>query len=205
MRLPKRKRNLLFVELLIALFIIITGDTSITHLLPKEIQEAILTPTPTLENVKGSKDAQPFPPDSQNPLRVLAKVIKVIDGDTIELEGGIKLRYIGINTPETVDPRRGVQCFGKEASARNKSLVEGMTVGLEKDISEIDRYGRILRYVYVGNIMINEQLVREGYASATAYPPDVKHQNILERAEEQAKAERLGLWSNCPIEQNILL
>ena len=67
-------------------------------------------------------------------------VVRVVDGDTIELEGGERLRYIGIDTPETVDPRKEVQCFGKEASAKNKELVEGQAVRLEKDVSETDRF-----------------------------------------------------------------
>src|SRR4030042_2567140 len=78
-------------------------------------------------------------------------VTRVIDGDTIEIEGGQKVRYIGIDTPEKVDPRPSVQCYGKEAAAKNKELVEGKRVRLEKDVSETDKYGRLLRYVFVGD------------------------------------------------------
>ncbi|MDP3793405.1 MAG: thermonuclease family protein, partial [Candidatus Uhrbacteria bacterium] len=81
-----------------------------------------------------------------------ALVVRVVDGDTIDvLIGGeqLRVRYIGIDTPETVDPRRPVGCFGKEASARNRELVEGKTVALEKDVSETDRFGRLLRYVWL--------------------------------------------------------
>ena len=85
----------------------------------------------------------------------LYNVIRVVDGDTIEIEGGQKVRYIGIDTPETVDPSRPVGCYGKEASDKNKELVEGKIVRLEKDISETDRYGRLLRYIYVGDIFVN--------------------------------------------------
>lgn len=127
-------------------------------------------------------------------------VTRVIDGDTIELEDGQRVRYIGVNTPETVDPRVGVQCFGKEASAKNKELVLNQRVRLEKDVSETDRYDRLLRYVYVGDTFINDRLVREGYAHASSYPPDVKFQEQFRQAEQEARANNRGLWGSCPAE-----
>lgn len=136
-----------------------------------------------------------------NPNIVLAKVVRVIDGDTIEVdlgEGNIKtVRYIGIDTPETVDPRKPVQCYGKEASAKNKELVGNGTVGLEKDISETDKYGRLLRYVYMGDLFINQVLVAEGYAHSSSYPPDIKYQDKFRQAEQKARAENKGLWGSC--------
>ncbi|MEK7566943.1 MAG: thermonuclease family protein [Patescibacteria group bacterium] len=132
-----------------------------------------------------------------------ARVVKIIDGDTIEIEGGLKIRYIGVNTPETKDPRRGVQCFGKEASAKNQALVEGQMVWLEKDVGDRDKYGRLLRYVWVGNnTMVNETLVKEGYAFASSYPPNVKYQKRFREAERQARNSGKGLWSSCPDYQN---
>lgn len=134
------------------------------------------------------------------------KVIKVIDGDTIQLESGDKVRYIGIDTPETVDPRRGVGCFGREASDKNKELVLGKQVVLEKDISETDKYGRLLRYVYLENVsttsgtsllFVNDYLVKSGYAKASTYPPDVKHQKLFSDSEAYARENKLGLWLNC--------
>lgn len=185
------------------------GNTLFAELLPKDLQK--LLPTPTLipineqrdKNVKGINitptiTESPFSTASANPNIQLVKVIRIADGDTITIEGGEKLRYIGINTPESVDPRRPVECFGKEASLRNKELVEGKIIGIEKDVSQTDRFGRLLRYVYVGDVMINEQLVREGYAFASAYPPDVKYQERLQAAEQDAKENRRGLWSTCP-------
>lgn len=124
-------------------------------------------------------------------------VTRVIDGDTIEIEGGQKVRYIGIDTPETVDPRKPVQCFGKEASAKNKELVEGKKVRLEKDITDMDKYGRLLRYVYVGDTFINLELVKQGYASSYSYPPDIKFQNVFLQAQQEAQAKDLGFWSAC--------
>ena len=129
--------------------------------------------------------------------RVQALVTRVIDGDTIEIEGGLKVRYIGIDTPETVHPSKPVECYGQEASARNKQLVEGKMVELEKDVSETDRYGRLLRYVYVDGQMVNELLVRGGYAQVSTYPPDVKYVDLLLAAQQEAQGANRGLWGAC--------
>jgi len=126
-------------------------------------------------------------------------VTRVIDGDTIEIEGGKKVRYIGIDTPETVDPRKPVQCFGVEASNRNKQLVEGKKVRLEKDVSEIDKYGRLLRYVYVDGVFVNLVLVQEGFAYSYTYPPDIKYQNQFTEAQRLAREQKKGLWGSCPV------
>ena len=124
-------------------------------------------------------------------------VVRVIDGDTIELENGNKVRYIGIDTPEIKHPTIPVQCYGKEAYGKNKDLVEGKVVRLEKDISEKDKYERLLRYVYVDDVFVNDYLVREGYAHASSYPPDVKFQNQFREAEKEAREGSKGLWKEC--------
>lgn len=124
------------------------------------------------------------------------RVERVIDGDTIELEDGRKVRYIGINTPESVDPRRSPQCFGKEASAFNRELVEGKNVRLEKDVSETDKYGRLLRFVYLEDgTFVNERLVSEGYAAASPYAPDISKKDFFKAAEVEARQAGRGLWS----------
>lgn len=128
---------------------------------------------------------------------VEATVTRVIDGDTIEVEldGQIyRVRYIGIDTPETVDPQQPVQCFGREAAERNRQLVAGRAVGLEKDVSETDRYGRLLRYVWVDGEMVNAVLVQEGYAMASTYPPDVKYADLFASLQAQAREASRGLW-----------
>jgi endonuclease YncB( thermonuclease family) len=120
-----------------------------------------------------------------------ATVTRIIDGDTIEvsINGTIyKVRYIGIDTPETGDP------FGQEATNKNSELVSGKIVRLEKDVSETDDYGRLLRYVYVDDLFVNAELVRLGYAQARAYPPDTKYQSIFISLEQEAKAAHLGIW-----------
>lgn len=133
------------------------------------------------------------------------KIIKVVDGDTVEVEidgKREKLRYIGVDTPETVDPRRGVQCFGREASEENKRIVFGKEVYLEKDISDRDRFGRMLGYVYLkaddGSIIfINDHLVRQGFAKSLTYPPDVKYSERFRMAEQEAREGKRGLWGRC--------
>lgn len=125
-------------------------------------------------------------------------VTRVIDGDTIALEGGAIVRYIGIDTPETSHPSKGVQCFGEEAKRKNTELVEGKTVRLERDVSEVDKYDRLLRYVYVGDVFVNDVLVREGFAYSYSYPPDVLYQDRFRQSERQARANKRGLWGSCP-------
>jgi len=124
-------------------------------------------------------------------------VTKVIDGDTIALETGEVVRYIGIDTPETKHPTKGVECFGQEAAAQNNALVAGKRVRLEKDVSNTDRYGRLLRYVYVDGIFVNDYLVRQGFAYSYTYPPDVAHQEQFAQAEREARDNKRGLWTAC--------
>ena len=123
------------------------------------------------------------------------KVKRVVDGDTVELEDGTKVRYIGMDTPETKDPRKPVQCYGQEAAERNRQLVEGKEVRLESDTADKDVYGRLLRYVWVGETMINQQLVAEGFARIDTVPPDVKYQPVFLKLEQEARSKNLGLWN----------
>lgn len=123
-------------------------------------------------------------------------VARVVDGDTIELENGQKVRYIGIDTPESVKPGVSVQCFAKEASAFNKMLVEGKSVRLEHDVSDKDKYGRLLRFVYLEDgTFVNQVLVEEGYASVASFPPDISKQDVFRRAEQTARERNVGLWN----------
>lgn len=124
-------------------------------------------------------------------------VVRVIDGDTIELASGEKVRYIGIDTPESVDPRKPVECFAKQASQKNEDLVLNKVVRLERDISDKDRYGRLLRYVYVDDKFINLNLVSQGYAHSVSFPPDIKNQELFDKAEQMARDRGEGLWSAC--------
>ncbi len=120
------------------------------------------------------------------------RVIEVTDGDTIRIEGGLRVRYIGIDTPEmgTVP-----EPFAVEATEANRHLVEGKRVRLEKDVSDTDRYERLLRYVYAGEVLVNAELVRLGLARAVAYPPDTRYQDVLEEAEAAARKAGRGMWA----------
>jgi len=125
-------------------------------------------------------------------------VTRVIDGDTIEVNiaGAIyKVRYIGIDTPELDDKEARLCDLAQKATRLNRRLVEGKTVRLEKDVSETDEYGRLLRYVYVDDTFINAELVRQGLAWAKAYEPDTKYQDYLEGLEAEARQAGLGIWA----------
>ena len=121
-----------------------------------------------------------------------ARVTRIIDGDTIEVDiGGIvfQVRYIGIDCPEADHP------FGPEATEANRHLVEGKTVRLDEDISEADEFDRLLRYVYVGDLLVNAEMIRLGYARAVSYPPNVLYDDLFARLEIQAKEAGAGLWA----------
>lgn len=137
--------------------------------------------------------------------REFVLVDRVVDGDTIELSDGRKVRYIGIDTPETKDPRKEVQCFGEEASAYNQDLVEGKVVAIEADVADKDQYDRLLRYVWLEDEMINKKLVAEGYAYASSYPPNVKYQTQFKLAQQQAREQNLGLWAECMVNDTALI
>ena len=135
-----------------------------------------------------------------------ATVVRVIDGDTIvvALRGKqYHVRYIGMDTPESVKPDTPVQRMALEATAANKALVAGRTVILEKDVSETDQYGRLLRDVWVERggrlILVGLELVRTGYASVTTFPPDVKYVDQLLAALDEARGRGVGLWSPAPM------
>ena len=159
-------------------------------IIPAQIQQ-------TIDPSSQIMDQTPPGTDRPTPQAIggLWEVAGVIDGDTIEVWNGEvkqKVRYIGIDAPESyTEPS---ECFAEEATAYNSSLVAGTWVDLQHDTSNTDQYGRWLRYVYVGKTFVNEDLVKNGYATAKMYPPDTKKSNDLVAAEQIAKAERSGLW-----------
>ena len=131
---------------------------------------------------------------------VTARVVRVVDGDTIEvaLGGGTDdVRYIGVDTPETVKPGEPVQCYGPEASAFNHRLVEGETVRLVFDHELRDVYGRLLAYVYVGDRFVNAALIRGGYARTLEIPPNTTRADRLAGLEQRAGRDGIGLWGAC--------
>jgi micrococcal nuclease len=130
-------------------------------------------------------------------------VTRVVDGDTIKVRVDGRretVRYIGIDTPETVKPRTPVQCFGAAASAYNHRLVDGQRVTLHLDAEPRDRYGRLLAYVYRrrDGLFVNAELVRGGFAHTLTIPPNVHHAGELARVQRAARAASRGLWRACP-------
>ena len=124
------------------------------------------------------------------------QVLRVIDGDTILISTGENVRYTGIDTPETVDPRKPVEYFGKEAAEYNRKLVEKKKVRLELDVQERDKYGRLLAYVYLEDAtFVNTELVKHGYARVATYPPNVKYQDLFLTLEREARENNRGLWN----------
>jgi micrococcal nuclease len=130
-----------------------------------------------------------------------AYVVRAIDGDTIEarIEGTLEdVRYIGVDTPETVKPDTPVQCFGPRASAFNHRLVEGRQVRLVFGVERRDAYGRLLAYVYLDRRLVNSMLVRRGLARSLTIPPNDRLAPLFRRLELRAARNGRGLWGACP-------
>ncbi len=141
------------------------------------------------------------PPGPSGPVE-RARVVRVVDGDTIviSLAGREdRLRYIGLDAPESVRPDAPVEPFGIEAAAANAALVGGRIVLLERDVSDRDQFGRLLRYVWLetpgGHLFVNFELVARGFATAVTFPPDVRHVGLLRAAERAARNRARGLWA----------
>lgn len=140
-----------------------------------------------------------------------ADVVRVVDGDTIvvritgrvegpgvgaaQVGGEYRVRFLGIDTPESVKPGSPVECFGHEASAATAALLDGQSVRLVKDVEETDQYDRLLRYVYLGDEMVNARLVVNGYAQVYTYPPNVRHADLFVQLEQDARNNDRGLWA----------
>lgn len=128
---------------------------------------------------------------------IVGTVERVIDGDTIRVRVGDRVetvRYIGVDTPESVHPTRGIEPYGLAASACNRTLVEGRQVRLELDVESRDRYGRLLAYVYTDSLFVNAELLRRGYAQLMTVPPNVRHVDVFIRLQQEARRSGEGLW-----------
>lgn len=179
-----KSKKLLISAIAILIFVLLGGSQKDLDQMVTLIQSP--TPTP-IKSEPTSKSPQTLGTNDEK----LYLVTKIIDGDTIQIEGGQKVRYIGIDTPELKDS----ECFAKEARDKNKELVEGKKVTLQKDVSETDRYGRLLRFVYTENgEFVNDILVKEGYATVSTYPPDVAKQELFKTSQQDAVASNHGLW-----------
>jgi micrococcal nuclease len=130
---------------------------------------------------------------------ITAEVIRVVDGDTINVQMNGKeetVRLLLIDTPETVHPTKPVQPFGSEASSFVKELLNGSNVQLELDVGERDKYGRLLAYVYIDDQMVNEMLLEKGLARlAYVFEPNTKYVDDFSAIQKQAQQQRIGIWS----------
>ena len=132
----------------------------------------------------------------------VGRVVRVVDGDTIRVDVGgraERVRYIGVDTPESVKPGSPVECFGKEAARFNARLVAGRRVRLVRDAEERDRYGRLLAYVYRAGdgLFVNARLVRDGYATTLTIPPNVRFAERFRHQAAEARRAGRGLWRAC--------
>jgi micrococcal nuclease len=169
---------------------------------PSATSSPLLTPAPT-PTVDPEASPTPLVPAGQLQDAV---VMRIVDGDTIWVRFSgrdWRVRYIGIDAPEMGEAVP--EPWATEATEANRQLVEGQTFYLERDVSETDRFGRLLRYVWlpppgeaspIGWRMVNLELVRAGLAHARSFPPDVAHQEWLRAAEEEARNEGAGLWGD---------
>lgn len=139
--------------------------------------------------------------------KAMARVLRVVDGDTIVVRatgaGGdergpaVRVRYIGVDTPESVKPDTPVECFGKEAARANRRLVDGKTVELVSDRELYDKYGRTLAFVYVNGKFVNAELIRKGYAETIEVPPNTSKADEFAALQRVAIRTNTGLWGAC--------
>lgn len=124
-----------------------------------------------------------------------AVVQRVLDGDTVVLVTGERIRYIGIDTPELHHPKKPVEFYAREAKEFNRRMVEGKMVRLEFDVERHDKYGRLLAYVYLlDGTFVNAELIRQGYAQLLTFPPNVKYADLFRKLQTEAREASRGLW-----------
>ncbi len=126
-------------------------------------------------------------------------VVEVVDGDTIKLETGETIRYIGVDTPESTHGK--TECFGAQAADRNVALVLGREVVIEYDVECTDRFKRTLAYVYADGVMVSETLIEGGFGCSLGIAPDTRYQAALDSAEARAKSAGAGQWTACTAAQ----
>ena len=181
------QRKILF--LIIVVLVTILGEKLPFESLPRAVENPQIANTAASEQKESAPAKEGFYP-----------VVRVIDGDTIVVHiNGVdeKIRLIGVNTPETVDPRKTVECFGKEASSFTKQLLENKFVRLEGDNSQDnrDKYKRLLRYVFLEDGMLfNKELIAEGYAYEYTYKIPYTYQTEFKSAQRDAEQNKKGLW-----------
>lgn len=192
-------RNKWIVPLFLGTSLVVAGvflSNSSKQVLVSKTQEKSISPSTPAQSSSNTTKTQ-TPQKHEN----LVRVAKVIDGDTIQVFMNSKtetIRLIGIDTPETVDPRKPVQCFGKQASDKAKEILSGESVSLENDPTQGDRdkYGRLLRFVFLEDETdFGKFMIREGYAHEYTYAIPYKYQTEYKQAEKDARDSGRGLWS----------
>ncbi len=156
-----------------------------------------LPPTATVVNLSPPATPGNSGPTQPDGLETVT-VTKVVDGDTVELSNGRRLRYIGINTPERDQP------YYNEATALNRQLVEGKNVQLEFDLETFDQYGRSLAYVWVDGRLVNLEIVQQGFANSFTVPPNIRYEAEFRRAEKEAREAGRGLWAGSSVALKII-
>ena len=196
----------------VAVFFGLAAIGSLSPTDPGSATAAIATPSPTVQVTPASvatptAEIIPGPETTFGPTgpTTEATVVRIVDGDTIVVayDGAeFKVRYIGMDAPETKDPNSLIEWMGPEATEANADLVEGKTVFLEKDVSEVDRYDRLLRHVWLTEgtawTLVNLELVRLGVATAQSYPPDVMYDELYRAGVADAQTSALGLFGATP-------
>lgn len=183
MTLQDRFRSIVFIFLLVSIACSGIGSS------PPEVPPSPPAPTATAPAHGGPSQ----PGDLQS-----ATVAKVVDGDTIELSDGRRVRYIGINTPERGQP------YYQEATEANRQLVEGRDVQIEFDVETFDQYGRTLAYIWVDGVMANWEIINRGFANAFTVPPNVRYEAEFRAAERAAREAGRGLWAGSDVSLKII-
>lgn len=172
----------------LALLLLGIAFIALAYFVGKTIEKNKPNLKPVLEELQNKVEE---PVKGENTEGVI-KVTRIVDGDTLVISTGETVRLIGIDTPEKED------CYSTNAANRLRELVLDKEISIEYDQSEKDRYSRTLLYVWVNGSFVNEVLVKEGYADAKRYPPNIKYASVLEVAETEARSKGLGIWSSDP-------
>ena len=184
-----------FAALALTLWLVTTACSGIEISLPVETATPLPIPSPAIPTPLPLPPTPPHSGPAQPGNLESFTIAAVVDGDTVELTNGRKVRYIGINTPEHDQP------YYEEAAALNRQLVAGKQVRLEFDVETFDQYGRSLAYVWVDGLMVNLEIVWQGYANTLTIPPNVRYEKEFRQAEREAREAERGLWlgANLPL------
>ena len=205
--MKRNKQNFYFMLIIIVLFIFLAKFLSTT------ISKLSISKNSTNSNINSNiqnnindtnktndtNNSNSHYDNNNNISNTTYKVLKVVDGDTIKIKYNNKierLRFIGIDTPESVSPDKSKNCEeGKIASNFTKNYLEGKVIQIELDVQQRDKYGRLLAYVYINNQMYNEILLEQGYAKIATFPPNVKYVNDFTELQKEARNNKKGFWS----------